>query len=195
MCYRTEQKFSAKELVERTKKKFPEEEQFEARDEVNGFDHELSPIITSAEPDWIQLYHWGLLPHWAKDTKIQNNTLNAKIETIHEKPSFRSYVNNRCLVPVSGLYEWLHKGKVLEKNLIKVKDQPIFSLAGLWNICPHPLTGEPYKSFTCVTNDGFVAILKDEQAWMEKGELLINEETIWIPLVNPQLDLFSDIKE
>lgn len=191
MCYHKEEMFTAKDLVKHYKIDFPEENQFKPRKEVNGFTHSLSPIVTSDNPNNLQLYTWGLFPHWAKDLKLQNMTLNAKAESIKTKPSFKKYVNNRCLVPATGLYEWENKGKVKEKNLIKIKDKPIFSLAGLWNVCPHPLTGELFKTFTCVTLNGFVAILEDEQAWMKKGELIVNPFTIWTPLVTPQLGLFD----
>jgi putative SOS response-associated peptidase YedK len=52
------------------------------------------------------LYSWGLIPNWAKDDSIRKNTLNAKIETIHEKPSFRDVIQHRCLVLIDGFYEW-----------------------------------------------------------------------------------------
>jgi len=190
MCYHKEEMFSAKELVKKYKIDFPEGNNFEARKEVNGFDHALSPIITNEKPNQFQLYTWGLFPHWGKDLKLQNMTLNAKFESLTKKPSFKNYVENRCLVPATGLYEWEHKGKVKEKNLIKVENKPIFSLAGLWNTCPHPITGEPFQTFTCVTLNGFVAILEDEKAWMDRGELIVNPYTIWTPLVAPQLGLF-----
>jgi putative SOS response-associated peptidase YedK len=190
MCYHKEEKFTSKELVKHYKIGFPEENVFEPRAEVNGFDHAVSPIITNQKPHEIQLCTWGLLPHWAKDLKLQNMTLNAKAESMHEKPSFKQYTDNRCLVPTSALYEWEHKGKVKEKNRITVDKYPIFSLAGLWNVCPHPITGEPFKTFTCVTLNGFVAILADDEAWMNDGKLLVNPNTIWTPLVAPQTSLF-----
>jgi putative SOS response-associated peptidase YedK len=190
MCYHTEHKATAKELKKQYKATFPEEEKFTTKEFVNGFEHPLCPIITRQNPAEIQLYNWGLLPNWSKDLKIQNNTLNAKIETIHEKPSFKNYFEQRCIIPVTGLYEWEHKGKIREKNLIKVENKPIFSLAGLWNICPNPLTGLPMNTFTAVTYDGFVAILENEEAWLSEGKLLINTKTIWTSLVAPQLGLF-----
>ena len=190
MCYHKEEMHSAKALVKKYKIKFPEANLFQARKEVNGFEHLASPIITRQNPELLQLYYWGLFPHWAKDLKLQNNTLNAKFETLHQKPSFKNYLENRCLVPATGLYEWEQKGKVKEKNLIRVKNEDIFSLAGLWNICPHPITGKPFATFTCVTVDGFVAILQDEKGWLERGELTVNPNLIWTPLVAPQLGLF-----
>lgn len=191
MCYHKEEMFSAKELLKKYQVPFPEAAAFEPRKEVNGFEHRKSPIVMGGSEPSISLFHWGLLPDWARDLKHTNNTLNAKFETLLEKPSFKPYVQNRCLVPSTGLYEWLDKGKVKEKNLIRVAESPIFSLAGLWNVCPHPLTGLPYASFTCVTNDGFVAILEDEEAWLKGGELHINERLLWTSLVDPQLDLFA----
>jgi putative SOS response-associated peptidase YedK len=191
MCYHKEQRFSSKDLVKHYKIGFPEANLFKPRIEVNGFDHALSPIITNDQPHQFQLYSWGLFPSWAKDLKLQNMKLNAKAESMHEKPSFKNYINNRCLVPATGLYEWEHKGKVKEKNLIKVHGKPIFSLAGLWNECLHPITGIPFKTFTCVTLNGFVAILEDENAWMQEGKLIVNPNTIWTPLVPPQLGLFE----
>src|SRR6185369_1250053 len=54
---------------------------------------------------------WGLIPSWAKDPEIGNQLINARSETIHEKPSFRHAVRyNRCIVPASGFYDWLHTG-------------------------------------------------------------------------------------
>jgi putative SOS response-associated peptidase YedK len=63
---------------------------------INGFNHPNTPIITDVDRDIIQLYSWGLIPRWAKNNKISNNTLNARYETLEEKPSFRDSVNKRC---------------------------------------------------------------------------------------------------
>lgn len=191
MCYHTEHKATAKELKEQYKAKFPNSKAYKVKDFVNGFDHPLCPIITRQKQDEIQLFQWGLLPSWAKDLNIQNNTLNAKIETIHEKPSFKNYFEQRCIIPVTGLYEWEHKGKIREKNVIKVENKAIFSLAGLWNSCVHPETGDWIETFTAVTSDGFVAILEDESTWLNDGQLIVNPKTIWTPLVAPQLGLFQ----
>lgn len=191
MCYHTEHKASAKELKKQYEVEFPREDEFKTSDYVNGFDHPLCPIITSVNQHEIQLFSWGLVPNWAKDLKIQNNTLNARFETLTEKPSFKNYTSQRCIIPVTGLFEWEHKGKVREKNLIKVDKKPIFSLAGLWNSCPNPESDEIIESFTAVTFDGFVAILLDEKAWLNDGQLIINSNTIWTSLVPPQLGLFD----
>ena len=191
MCYHTEHKASPKEMKEQFKVSFPKENEFKMSSFVNGFEHPLCPIITNDNQQEIQLFSWGLVPNWAKDLKIQNSTLNAKFETLSEKPSFKNYISQRCIIPVTGLFEWEHKGKIREKNLIKVENKAIFSLAGLWNICPNPETGETIESFTAVTYDGFVAILQDEKAWLNNAQLFINSNTIWLPQVAPQMGLFE----
>jgi putative SOS response-associated peptidase YedK len=123
-------------------------------EEFNGFQHPETPVITGAEPKRIQLMQWGLIPSWAKDTSIQNSTLNARIETIREKPSFKAYTENRCLIFADGFYEWQWldpKGKSKRKYLIHLeKDQP-FCFAGLWSRWSDPSTGLSRSTYTILT--------------------------------------------
>jgi putative SOS response-associated peptidase YedK len=75
---------------------------------------------------------WGFIPHWAKDDKFK--PINAKAETLDEKPFFRSaFKNNRCLIPASGFYEW--KGQKGNKQpwYIRLQDSELFAFAGLWD--------------------------------------------------------------
>ena len=106
--------------------------------EINGFSHPQLPVITDINPLQIQAMEWGLLPSWAQDKSFQKNTLNCKIETAAEKPSFRNSVHQRCLVLVSGFYEWKHitvNGKLIkQKYFITARNQEFFSLAGLYNL-------------------------------------------------------------
>jgi putative SOS response-associated peptidase YedK len=76
--------------------------------------------------------HWGFIPHWAKDNKFK--PINAKAETLVEKPFFRSaFRDRRCLIPASGFYEW--KGQQGDKQpyYIKLPDTDFFAFAGLWD--------------------------------------------------------------
>lgn len=67
-------------------------------------------------------YQWGLIPHWAKDPSIGNKMINARGETINQKPSFRSaFRSRRCLIPASGFYEWKKEGKVKVPYYVKPK--------------------------------------------------------------------------
>jgi len=85
----------------------------------NGFAHPDAVVVANSRPDKLQMMTWGLIPFWAKDRTIQNSTLNAKIETLNEKPSFKYSINNRCLifatVSLSG-NGWMKKGKI-SKNI------------------------------------------------------------------------------
>lgn len=91
---------------------------------------------------------WGLIPSWAKDTSMGNKLINARSETLHEKPSFRdSFKNKRCLIPADGFIEW--KGK--KPHFIRMKNQALFAFAGLWSTWD---SGEkPLNTFTIVTTE------------------------------------------
>ena len=76
---------------------------------------------------------WGLLPSWTKDPKKGPPLINARAETVAEKPSFRSaFKSRRCIVPASGYYEWLSEGKVKQPYLIRRPDEQLLAFAGLW---------------------------------------------------------------
>jgi putative SOS response-associated peptidase YedK len=77
---------------------------------------------------------WGLIPHWAKDEKIANNLINARSETIAEKPSFRnSFKKFRCLIIADGFYEWQGTGINKKPFFICRKDEQPFGMAGLFD--------------------------------------------------------------
>ena len=81
----------------------------------------------------ISHFHWGLIPSWSKDTKWAARMINARSETVHEKPSFRNaFKRRRCIVPVTGFYEWQRVGKKKQPMRIRMKDEAIFGMAGLW---------------------------------------------------------------
>lgn len=79
------------------------------------------------------LQRWGLIPSWSKDPKIGNRMINARAETIAEKPSFKSPLKRRrCLVIADGFYEWKKEGKTKQPYFIHLKDDGPFAFAGLW---------------------------------------------------------------
>lgn len=82
---------------------------------------------------------WGLIPSWAKDPSIGHSLINARGETVAEKPSFRAaFKQRRCIVPASGFYEWVTFGGTKQPWYIKgYEDRPL-SLAGLWEHWPSP---------------------------------------------------------
>jgi putative SOS response-associated peptidase YedK len=69
------------------------------------------PVIVRQSPNRIVMMRWGLIPHWSKDESIGYKMINARAETITEKPSYRGLIRSkRCIVPASGFYEWQDTG-------------------------------------------------------------------------------------
>ncbi len=79
------------------------------------------------------LLHWGLVPFWAKEKSIGNRMINARAETVAEKPSFRNALKSRrCLVLANGFYEWQKTGTAKQPHYICMQDQRPMAFAGLW---------------------------------------------------------------
>lgn len=140
-------------------------------------------VISNHDPDVLSHFRWGLIPSWAKDPKIGYRMINAKSETITEKPSFRnSFRRKRCLVLSDGFFEWK---KVSEKEKIPyrihLKDEPLFSMAGIWDTWKNP-EGDSVHSFSILTtgpnalmsniHDRMPVILDrgDEKYWLEDSQ-------------------------
>ena len=102
MCYHTQQTADAQKLKNRFKAEIKTADENNLTGLFNGFDHKRTPVILNSEPKIIQCIEWGLMPTWAKDRELQKSTLNAKIETLREKPSFNGVLNQKCLVVVDG---------------------------------------------------------------------------------------------
>ena len=81
------------------------------------------------------MLRWGLVPFWAKDTKIGYSLINAKVETVAEKSAFRdAFKSRRCLIAADGFYEWKKIGaKTKQPYAITMKDRGLFGFAGLWD--------------------------------------------------------------
>jgi putative SOS response-associated peptidase YedK len=122
MCFHSQQSQSAQSLAHRFNAMFENSSLFKPGI-YNGFEFPHTPVITNTEPHTIQLFQWGLIPFWAKDDSIKKNTLNARIETIAQKPAFRNSVNNKCLILADGFFEWQwldEKGKRKQKYLLMI---------------------------------------------------------------------------
>ncbi len=95
---------------------------------------------------------WGLIPFWAKDAKIGNSMINARAETIRDKPGFRdSFKNKRCIIPASGFFEWKKLTTAKEPHYFSPKEG-LFSFAGLWSAWVSPESIE-VETFTIITTD------------------------------------------
>jgi putative SOS response-associated peptidase YedK len=107
---------------------------------------------------------WGLIPAWAKDRTIGGKMFNARAETVLEKPSFRGLAaKHRCIIPISGFYEWRKQGKSRQPLYIHARDGQSLALAGLWTTWRDPAGGTPVTShtvLTCAPNE-FMASIHD----------------------------------
>lgn len=109
------------------------------------------PVLLNQGERRIQLLRWGLIPSWAKDPTIGNRMINARAETVAQKPSFRAaFQRRRCLVLADGFYEWQKtpQGKVPMR--IALKSGEPFAFAGLWEQWTGA-QGEPLRTFTIIT--------------------------------------------
>ena len=142
------------------------------------------PVIRQGEQGRrIDLLRWGLIPFWAKDAKVGYSLINARGETVAEKPSFReAFKRRRCLMPASGFYEWqkIAGAKVKQPYYITLQSGEPMTFAGLWEAWKNP-EGEIVESCTIVTteanemmaklHDRMPVILdkKDWDAWLDPG--------------------------
>ncbi len=124
----------------------------------NGFDHQLAPVLTA--PDSMGLFSWGLIPWFTKTLDqammLRNQTLNCISEEMYDKPSFRDSLKDgkRCLIPVTGFFEWRwmdKAGKVKQPYYVYLRQQKIFSLAGIYSSWKNPLSGELTYTYSVLT--------------------------------------------
>ena len=156
MCFTVSVDLSRKELEKRYKVSFPENVVFESSYFFSAFEHPRLPVITSEKPETVTLSQWGLIPYWTRSFQealdIRNKTINARVETLHEKPSFRKAVaRQHCLVPVTGFFEWHDLNGKKYPYYLFLKNEKSFAIAGLYDTWTNPETGEFYHSFTLIT--------------------------------------------
>ncbi len=97
---------------------------------------------------------WGLVPFWAKDPSIGNRMINARAETVAEKPSFRAaYRHRRCIVLADGFYEWQRDGSVKTPYFISLASSEPFAVAALWEHWTDKETGESLQTTTLLTTE------------------------------------------
>lgn len=90
-------------------------------------------IINDGTSNRMGQLRWGLIPSWAKDEKIGYKMINARSETVDEKPSYRNaFTQRRCIIPMNSFYEWTVNEKEKVPMLIKMKNNELFGVAGIW---------------------------------------------------------------
>jgi putative SOS response-associated peptidase YedK len=141
-------------------------------------------VVPNKPDPKVDFFSWGLVPSWAKDRSIGHKTINARAETLADKPMFRSALRRRrCIIPADGFYEWKRNpdGKTKTPLYITLKAGRPFAFAGLWEIWHDP-GGSVLPTFTIITtppndlmktiHDRMPAILRPEDyhAWLEPAE-------------------------
>jgi putative SOS response-associated peptidase YedK len=146
-------------------------------------------VIPEETPNDAQLFHWGLVPFWAKDPKIGARLINARAETIAEKPAFRTpFKKHRCLVLADGFYEWDRKGARRVPYRVVLKDEKPFALAGICDYWKDD-KGKELRSFSIITTDAnqLIAKIHDRMPVI----LLPKDEKVWL---DPGLDIMRALK-
>jgi len=156
---------------------------------VSGFDHPKLPIIKQGK---IELSEWGLIPSFVYSDEmardIREKTLNARSDTIHEKPSYKSAIKNqRAILVVDGFFEWQHQGNDKIPYYIFPKDNTVFNIGCIYNHWANRLTGEILDTFSIITTDAnpMMAVIHNSKKRMP---LILSKSDIntWI---NPETDI------
>lgn len=111
------------------------------------------PVITDENPSKIDFYKWGLIPSRAKDSSVGTKMINARAESITEKPAFKKLMEKqRCIVPADGFYEWKQTPHGKQPFRITLRNEELFSFAGLWDKWKDP-SGLLIYTFTIITTE------------------------------------------
>ncbi|MBK9736075.1 MAG: SOS response-associated peptidase [Saprospiraceae bacterium] len=198
MCGRSSLTKVEKEIEQRFNATFYSEEleRYNPLPNYNVAPTHMHPVITSQDQQHIHLFRWGLIPFWAKDKNIGSKMINARMETLMEKPAFKGGLKSkRCIVPFDGFYEWKRIGKFKVPFRIVTTDQDIFTVAGIWDSWKDPFDGEHLYSFTLITmepnklmetiHDRMPAILlkENEKLWLD--ETLSPKESLQLLIPYP----------
>lgn len=159
---------------------------------VSGFAHPYLLVFTSEQPFTPQYFRWGLIPSWAKDADIANQTLNARGETIFEKPAFKqAALHRRCLIYIDAFYEHHHFKNKIYPFHIDMRDESPLAMAGLWENWVDPKTGEIIQTCTIVTtraNPKMAYIHNNPKQSEARMPVILPREKqdIWLNETNPE---------
>ena len=119
----------------------------------------VAAVRETGGPREVAMLYWGLVPSWAKEKSIGARMINARSETLAEKPSFRNaYKRRRCLLLADGYYEWQRSGPIKQPYFISFASGEPFGMAGLWERWRDPGSGEPLESCCIVTTSPAPAV-------------------------------------
>jgi putative SOS response-associated peptidase YedK len=155
------------------------------------------PAICSGSQSVIKLLKWGLIPSWTRSIDdaniIRYKTFNARYESIKEKPSFASsFKSKRCIIPVSGFFEWQHIGKEKIPWYICHSQNEILSIAGLFDEWVENNTGEVFSTFSIITTDANDLMAEIHNSAKRMPVILDkSKENDWLNLDTSSTDLLN----
>jgi len=161
---------------------------------------QFAPVVFREEKRYIvDAFRWGLTPKWAKDESFAPRMINARLDTLREKPAYRNLtVHHRCVILTSGYYEWQKTLSSKQPWYIKGSHSPVLPLAGLWDVWTTP-EQSPLYTFTIITKnaDSNIRFIHDRmplildqtmlRPWLD-GSISINDpgvtmnETVFYPV-------------
>jgi len=157
---------------------------------VNGFAHPRLLVFTQKEPLMPRLFRWGLVPPWVRDreqaSQLAKQTLNARSESLWEKPSFReSAKGQRCLIIVDGFFEYHHQGKTKFLHRMSRTDEEPLCLAGLYAVWGATPTGIPYHGCSIVTtqaNPAMALVHNQSKSGESRMPVILdsNQQRVWL---------------
>ncbi len=158
MCVFMSLRMDKAQLKKRFDATHVEEEFFGIKYIQSAFEFAHWPVISGAQPDRIEQMNWGLIPEWVADEhdarKIRSGTVNARIETVKEKPSFRSSIKSkRCMILAEGFFEFRELNKRKYPYYIQMKGGKPFAIAGIYDEWTNPISNKMIRSFALLTTD------------------------------------------
>lgn len=177
---------------------------------VNGFTFPEMPVVPSGPVRSIRLFRWGLVPAWTRDEEqadlIRSKTLNARSESVFEKPSFRKPVlSGRCLVPADGFFEWQHVENRKIPWFIRIRDSGIFSFGGIWDQWSSR-DGTIWFTFSILTTEAnpmmagihnskkrmpLILPEKSEEKWLDMSLPIEKIKALLVPLPENQMEAWT----
>lgn len=155
-----------------------------------------SYVITQNENEdrVLNVMSWGLIPSWAKDNSMMAKMINARFETVEEKPSFRgAFIKRRCIIPMDGYFEWFRPVDPKEKKqpyFIKAKNKPLLAVAGIYETWKNPkIENEIITSFSVITTEAILGL----EVIHDRMPVIVPDKN-WTPWLDPDFQNKEEIK-
>lgn len=158
--------------------------------------HMVASIVADPEPRWTWL-RWGLIPSWAQDVEIGQKLINARSETIMQKPSFKSaFKRRRCLIPCHGYYEWLRSSTNKQPFFNTFRSDQLLVMGGIWEHWQSK-EGTELETFSLLTTEASplasqihhrMPVILNANQWKLWLDHSTEDVTSQLPLLRPYLD-------